>query len=104
MRVGLFWTFWILGTLALAFVWLFGHVPRASALILGAVNGIALGLLMSSVLLGKRSWQVRNLPGNFPESEPSPHTAMKITTMLAYLQSLASLYWLADLVIHELRH
>jgi len=103
IRTAAFWITWVLGTLALAFAWLFGHVPRASGLILGAAEFLALLLLLSTLLLGKPAWQTaRKSTGGFDVE--APQRSMKFVTVVACIQVLICLMWIADLVIYELRH
>ena len=95
-----FWASWILGSLASAFVWLFGHVPAASAIILATANSIALALLVTSIAIGKRSWQTGRSSEEFG---PLVWTiATKVITLIACLQASMSLWRLADLAYYEL--
>lgn len=103
VRITTFWIAWVLGTLALAFAWLFGHVPKASGLILGAADFVALVLLLLVILIGKSAWQtVKNTTAGL-ELE-LPRTSMKIITVIACIQVLICLLWIVDLVIYELRN
>lgn len=102
-RTTAFWIAWVLGTLALAFAWLFGHVPHASGLILGAADFVALVLLLSAVLLGKPAWQTTQKTCVGLELE-TPRGGMKFVTVVACIQVLICLLWIADLVLYELRH
>jgi hypothetical protein len=94
-----FWTLWLLGTLAMMFVWLFGHVPAASGLILVIGNALAICFLGCSLLLERRIWTTAEA------SDPSRPTyaGLKLIYVIAGLQCLTSAYWILDVVLYELR-
>jgi hypothetical protein len=81
-HLGLFWTFWILGTLIMLFGLSFSLVPDASLVILGSIFSGTLVMLVPCLLLGRRAWKSFTLGSVNRRSRSMLRLALGMTTIL----------------------
>ena len=97
--LGLFWTFWILGTLTMLFGLSFSLVPDASLMILGSIFSGTLVMLVPCLLLGRRALKSFRSSGSVNRRSRSMlQLALGTTTIIACAQSLYCLWAIVAVV------